>query len=109
MIDAFTLGRFIWEARVKAAWGGWRWIADTPRKPHNALIQWDNDLRRGKPISVQPHRYTLTFRRTTRVAKGPRITPERLAQIRAARKAREAATGTSDTKRYSRVIGHTFI
>jgi hypothetical protein len=94
---------------VRATWDGWRWIADTPKTPHNCLIQWDDDLRHKRPISVKPHRYTLVFRRLSQVKKGPAFSAARRAQINEARKAREKATGVSDTKRYSRVIGHTYI
>lgn len=94
---------------IKATWGGYRWEALTPRAACNSLIQWDEDLRSGREVSVKPHQYTVTFRRTSKVQAAPKFTEERLKQIRLAQKAREQAHGTSDRKRYSRVVGNTYL
>jgi len=110
-------GNPIHHSRVDAGhatfhWQGYRYIADMPKKGKAALIKFDmEDKLRKKAVKagekfvsgVRP--FKLTFR-GRKVAKLPKNTPERTAQINAARRARVA--GGQKQERYTlrdRIVG----
>lgn len=81
---------------------GYRWSADTPRTPRNALIKFDEDKR-----LVRPHRYSAVFVRGAKIAK---MTEERKEQINEARE-RRALEGRpdkvyKDPTIHKRVVGY---
>jgi hypothetical protein len=87
-------------AQIKFNYDGYRWYATTPKKAKVSLIQFD----RNQP--VQPHEYTVTAIKGTKIQK---VTAERQKQVNLARKARREA-GTPDKPRtakslHERVVG----
>lgn len=77
---------------IKINYCGWRYIADTPRQVKRSLMLFD--LKRYEEVRVKE--YNLHFRRTTKIIQA---SPERKAQINAARRARIAA-GSDEPYRY---------
>lgn len=87
-------------AQIKFNYNGYRWRATTPKTAKINLIKFDAK----KP--VEPHRYTVTAIKGTRILK---ISAERQHQVNLARTARKEA-GTPDKQRtgqslHQRVIG----
>ena len=76
---------------IKLNYRGWRYVADTPRHVKRSLMLFDM----GRYNDVYVRRYTLRFRRTTKIIK---ITKERQDQINTARVTRIAA-GSDEPKR----------
>lgn len=87
---------------IWAVFNGFRWKGDMPKIAAGALIHFDQK----KP--VHPFSFKCRLRRGSKVVTRT-FSPERRKQINEARRRREAATGTSDHRRYrtlrKRVVG----
>jgi hypothetical protein len=78
---------------VKLNYGGWRYVADTPRHVKRSLMLFDKK----RYDEVYIREYVLRFRRTTKIVP---LTPARQQQINAARDARLAAGSNEDKRSY---------
>jgi len=92
---------------IKANIRGYRWLADTPKILRAMLINFDNKKKRHL---VTPFDFTIVFVRMSKIDPAKKFTAERRVQIAAARRNREAKTGTTDRARYTlrkRIVGYT--
>jgi hypothetical protein len=71
---------------IKVNYHGWRYVADTPRHVKRSLMLFD----KGHYEALRVREYSLRFRRTTKIIEQDNSSPERKAQINAARRKRIA-------------------